>query len=134
MVSLWHMLEKHFQTEFGKWLKHKNKTTGAFELKLTKETSLPFNAVQPHQVDALRNAKHGHLMFKIPDDSISQKPFDCFMLVGCAAYVVIMYYVRGKKAFYMIDIDDWMREELASDRKSLTEDRAREIGITCELA
>ncbi len=103
-------------------------------MKLTKGKSLPFDAVQPHQVTALFNAKNGKLVYKISDESYGQKPFDSFMLVGTPAWVVIMFYARGQKTFYMIDIDMWMNEEKMSERKSITEARAKEIGMECELA
>lgn len=128
------MKEKDFQTEFNKWLKYKHYKTGAFELKLTKEKSLPFDAVAPHQKTALYHAKHGNLVYKIPDESYSQKPFDCFMLVMVPAFVVVMFYVRGQKKFYMIPIDNWCDEEYKSKRKSITEEDAMRIGTVCELA
>lgn len=128
------MKEKDFQTEFNKWLKHRHSSTGAFELKLTKEKSLPFNAVAPHQKLALQQAKHGKLIYKIPDESYSQKPFDGFMLVNVPAFVVVMFYERGQKKFYMIDIDDFLSLEQKGERKSITEEEASRIGRVCELA
>lgn len=127
------MRERDFQTEFIKWLKYRHYKTGAYELKLTKEKSLPFKALAPHQRDALYHAKHGHVAYKIPDDSIGQKPFDCFMLVQVPAYVVVMFYERGQRQFYMIDISNWVAEEEQSTRKSLTPERAAQIGTTCVL-
>lgn len=127
------MRERDFQTEFTKWLKYRHYKTGAYELKLTKNTSLPFNALARHQRDALYHAKHGHVVFKIPDDSVGQKPFDAFMLVNVPAYVAVMFYERGQKEFYLIDIDMWVQEEDLSTRKSLTPERAAEIGQVCTL-
>jgi len=127
------MKEKDFQTEFSKYLKYVHQKTGAFELKLAKDDNIPFDAVKPHQVQALYNAKHSHLIYKIPDDSYAQKPFDCFSLVGVPAYVVIMFYERGQKEFFMIDVDVWVKENTESKRRSLTVTRAREIGMACYL-
>jgi hypothetical protein len=39
-----------------------------------------------------------------------------------------MYYKRGQKDFYMIDIDAFMTEMNISERKSLTPERAGRIG------
>jgi penicillin-binding protein-related factor A (putative recombinase) len=128
------MKEKDFQTEFSKWLKYKHYKTGCFELKLTKEKSIPFSAVAPHQKTALYHAKHSNLVYKIPDESFSQKPFDCFMLVMVPAFVVVMFYKRGQKQFYMISIDSWCAEEEKGLRKSITEEDAMRIGTVCELA
>lgn len=128
-------LEKDFQNAFNRWLKHIFYKTGAFELKATPGTSLPFSAVQDHQETALYAAKHGNLTFKIPDLG-NQNPFDCFMLVMVPAYVVVMFRSkeRGQRDFYLIDIDAWLEEKQRSGRKSLTEGRASEIGTRCTLA
>lgn len=123
------MKEKDFQSEFNKYLKYVHKETGAYELKLSKSDSIPFDAVKPHQVQALYNAKHSHIIYKITDTGYAQKPFDCFALVGVPAYVVIMFYERGQKEFFMIDVDKWKEEYESSKRRSLTVDRAREIGV-----
>lgn len=48
--------------------------------------------------------------------------------------MVVSFYTRGTKKFYLIDIDAWMNEvETSKKRKSLTEERAAEIGLTCLL-
>ena len=127
------MKEKDFQSEFNKYAKYIHKQTGAYELKLAKGSSLPFDAVKDHQVQALLNAKHSHIVYKITDTGFAQKPFDCFSLVGVPAYVVIMFYERGQKEFFMIDVDTWVEEKTNSVRRSLTSDRAREIGSVCYL-
>lgn len=127
------MREKDFQTKFSLWLKYNAKTSGAYELKITHEPSLPFSDVKPHQIQNLLLAKHSKLIHKIADVGVLQKPFDCFVLMGVPAYVVVMFYVRGQKTFYMIDVDKWVEEVEKSNRKSLTEVRASEIGVTCYL-
>jgi len=127
------VLEKDFQTRFTRWAKHNTKTSTAFELKLEKGTSMPFSAVMDHQITALRVAKHGVMSYKIPDVGYDQKPFDCFVLVNIPSYVVIMFYKQNQKEFFMIDVDDFIKEKETSKRKSLTEDRAREIGQTYVL-
>lgn len=122
------MRESIFQTRFSKWVKHVYKKSAAFELKLTKSKSLPFDAVQPHQLQALKNAKHTQLFYKIPDAGFSQKPFDCFSLSGVPTYVVVMFYTRGCKTFYMIDVDDFEAASKSSKRRSLLEEVAERIG------
>jgi penicillin-binding protein-related factor A (putative recombinase) len=111
------MKEKDFQSVFNKWLKHVHKQTGAFELKLCRNRAMPYSAVAPHQIDALLNAKHGTLIYKIPDVGY-QNPFDCVSLSGVPAFVVVKY-TSGKA--YGIDIDDFIRFRDSSSRKSLTE-------------
>lgn len=129
------MKEKDFQTKFTRWLKSgTDLPTGCFELKLAKGSSMPFSAVQDHQIAALQIAKHNRLAYKIADDSQGSKPFDCFLLVGSGAWVVIQFWERGKKEFFMIDVDDFVKEMATSKRKSLTPERAKEIGQTRHLA
>lgn len=136
------MLEKDFQTKFNRWLRYVYKKTGAFELKITHEKSIPFSAVKDHQVAALLAAKGEGIAYKISDESSGFKPFDCFFLNNVGGWVVIWYYnnslQRGHKrlgdvglersSFYLIDVDDWIQEKSESKRKSLTEERAKEIG------
>ena len=121
------MKEKDFQTKFNRWCQYHIKTSSAFELKLSKTKAIPFSSVVEHQLNALLIAKHHSLAYKIPDCGF-QNPFDSFVLVGVPAYIVVMFYARGQREFFLIDIDTWIKEVKTSDRKSLTEDRAREIG------
>lgn len=136
MLDWNNMKEKDFQTKFLKWLKNnpeKIKGSAAFELKLTKKSSLPFDAVKPHQVDALLAVKSSGLSYKIPDDSRGYKPFDCFRLNTPNAFVVVQFYTPYEKEFFIIDILDWQRlrmDEGAKEkgRKSLTRELAMEYG------
>lgn len=121
------MLERDFQTKFTRWAHYRFEGVGAFELKICRGTSLSFDVVKEHQVASLKAVKHDGLEYKIPDDTRGTKPFDFFKLKG-AAYVVVLFYQRGVKHFYLIDVDVWIQEVESSERKSLTEDRAREIG------
>lgn len=125
------MKEKDFQGLFTRYVRARwARGSAAFELKICKGTSLPFAAVQPHQLEALREAKNGRIAYKIPDDSAGFKPFDCFVLSGSLAFVVVQFYARGCKRFYLVDIDAWDLEVSTSKRKSLTEARAAAIGET----
>jgi len=130
------MLEDQFQTRFNAWLKHVWKRTGAFELKVSPVDYLSFSAVKDHQEAALYNAHNGTCVYKLPDDTAGYKPFDAFSLAGVEAWVAVMFRCRdrGRKVFYMIAIDDWIKQRNKSARKSLTEEIARKIGLTCELA
>jgi hypothetical protein len=120
------MKEKDFQREFHKWCKYNWFITSAFELKLCKSNSLNFKAVAPHQEENLFKTCTEGLFYKIPDDSIGQKPFDCFKIKGYG-FIVVMYYKPGNKEFFIIDINNWLAEKSRSNRCSLTEEKAREI-------
>lgn len=125
--------EVDFQTKFSKWLKNVYKQTGVFELKFCKEKSLLFSAVADHQIEALLHTQNSNLTYKIPDVGMGQKPFDCFCLAGVPSWIVVMFYKKGQKEFFMISIDDWVRLIKNSERRSLTEDIARVIGFSCLL-
>jgi len=127
------MTEADFQTKFNLWAKYNITQTSAFELKLEKGKSMPFSNVQDHQMLALKLAKHGKLVHKIADVGVLQKPFDCFILMGVPAYFVIMFWTPREKNFYMIDVDVFENESRNSERRSLTPQRAEEIGILCHL-
>ena len=128
------MNEAKRTTLFGKWARAKWPETFAFEAKIVKGPSMPYNAIKPHQIDRLFFVKHKKLFYKISDFSPEQKPFDGFMLVGEAAYLVIFWYQSlGDRRFTMIDVDDWIKETQESDRKSLTYERSCQIGQCLEL-
>lgn len=116
--------EANFQSKFNNYLKHVYKKTGAFELKQTQTDSLPFSAVEDHQVEALQNVDGGTFVFKIPDCGY-QNPFDCFSFTRQSAYVVVYFARTG--FFYGIGIGEFVRESSLSVRRSLTEARAKEI-------
>lgn len=118
--------EAKFQTLFSHWVKAEFLTDGgyAFELKHTRGSdSLPFSAVEDHQLNALKAASGKGFFYKISDESKGYKPFDCFTMRGCEAYIVIKY----PSFFVLIQIDDFLKEKAKSKRKSLTADRAKQI-------
>ena len=134
------MKEKDMQTLWGKYLKtHRTDKTEVYELKIVKQTSMPFSRVNEHQIVALNQARKGNFYYKISDtgfptaqDSLMrftpQKPFDCMNIFKADAYVVIWFYKpRQKKKFILIGVRSFVEEVCSSDRKSLTEERAREI-------
>lgn len=137
------MKEKDMQRLFGAYLKQNVKelrirNTYVFELKICKGTSLPFNAVQDHQIEGLLAANSGlGLYHKISDSPIfpgmktrytSPKPFDCLYIAQAEAFVVLFFYKpRKPKVAILIPIAVWLYEREISTRKSITEERARLI-------
>ena len=143
------MKESQFQTMFKDWIYSNTArtilyTSGVFELKIEKTKAMRFDKVKKHQIDALLLAKNDWFFHKISDSPIfynmqtrftTQKPFDCFFLVGVNAYVVIWFYhPRQEKKWLFIDIDDfitardyglppWSRDfyDISNARKSLKE-------------
>lgn len=128
------MLEKNKTTTLMHWLKAYKNETMAIECKICKEASLPFSAVKDHQVNALYLAKHGLMNYKIGDCGFDEKPFDLFMLARVKAFIVIFWYQkRGDNRMTWIDVDMWNEERSSSDRKSITFERACEIGVLYQL-
>lgn len=97
--------------------------TSAFELKQTTSSSIPFSAVQEHQINGLLAAKKGQILYKAPDDSIGMKPFDFFYLNKSQAWIVIKF----PTAWEIIDVETFILEKERSKRQSLTAGRAHEI-------
>jgi len=129
------MREKDLQTRITRYVKNRwQHQSAAIELKITHSKSLSFAAVKDHQIAGLLVAKHGTLAYKIPDTGYDQKPFDMVVLTGAEAYILIMYYQKGCRICYIIDIDVFQKEKETSKRKSLTEERCAEIGEKIVLA
>lgn len=138
------MTEKKFQVIFGAYLKaNPPSRSEAYELKVTKQPSIRFDALQDHQLRNLLNAKNGAgLYHKISDAPIHRgmktrftfkKPFDCLYMFAEESYVVVLFYEERKEKFaVMISADKWLEEARGSDRKSLTRDRAYEIADRIE--
>jgi penicillin-binding protein-related factor A (putative recombinase) len=127
------MKEKDIQQIF----KTKNKKQGVFELKLCKGTSMAFDHVADHQIEALKTVSTDEgLYHKIADSPVSwggqrftkPKPFDCFVLKNIPAYVVICWYIpRVKKAIHYIPVQQFIEKRNSVERKSITEEMSAEI-------
>jgi hypothetical protein len=134
------MIEKEFQAMFSTWLAlNPPEVSTAYELKICKGKSIGFDHVAEHQGRDLQKVKKQGIYHKISDSPVSwmkgtamrfgkPKPFDCLWLKG-PAYVVVLFYIpRVLKTMVFIDIGDWIAEKNASERKSLTLERAKIIG------
>lgn len=125
------MTEADFQRNFTKWAKHHIHTNTACELKLVRSERMPLSAIADHQWICLKNAKSHNLVYKIPDVGLSPKPFDCFVMSGAEAYFVIMFYSRGEKEFYFVDVDVLFRH-MENGAKSVTRDDVRSLADRIE--
>jgi len=98
---------------------------------------MPFNKVAEHQLEALKRVKTTGLFYKLTDMPHfagmkarfdKPKPFDCLTIYKAEAYIGICFYEpRKPKEVILIDIDDFVKEMITSERKSLTKQRADEI-------
>lgn len=125
------MTEAKFQTEFNRWCKYNWHTTDKFELKITNGKSIRFDAVKPHQRQALLNKR---IIYKIPDVGQDRKPFDSFCMNDIPGWVVIMFHTHGCKTFYMIEIIDWLSMERVYSRKSVVEVTVKKFGRQYKFA
>ena len=105
--------------------------TSAIEIKAVKGLSIPFATLKDHQERALllTQSKRG-IAWKIPDCGF-QNPFDCFILKNTPAYVAVVFNTgkRGKKECWLIPIQKWVAARNKGNRKSLTLETARKIGV-----
>ena len=115
--------EANFGIEFRAWLKNNPMSSASFELKQT-DTALAFSEVGDNQIAYGLQVQKGVL---IRVQGVSGEP-DYVYLNKASAYVVIKY---GSGAFYIIHMKAFVSERDTSDRKSLTEERARAIAMLC---
>lgn len=116
--------EAKAQVAWGRYVREL-KLYGAFELKQTTTDSLPFSAVEEHQIDGLLAVQSGGFVWKLSDLDIREKPFDMISTQALYGYVVIYY--SQHRTFVMITIFDFVNEKEKSLKKSISFDRAVEI-------
>lgn len=114
--------EAKHQTRFNHWAKEVYKKNAVFELKQTTGSSIPFDALQPHQELALLAVNDSTFVWKIPDLGY-QNPFDSFCLTKLPAYVVLCF----PESIELIPIQGFILERERSKRKSITYERAKAI-------
>lgn len=118
------MKESDAQVKFGKWIRDNNyDKTSAFELKLCHNNkALAFSAFESQQLPCLLQAKTGFLFKKLSDADRSLKPFDCFVIAHCEAYVIACWHHDGKAPIaYWLEIETFLNAQKITKRKSITE-------------
>lgn len=103
---------------------------GCWEVKRTVKGALAFSAFADHQISYLMRAKRQRLNIKIRDVGVSRKEFDGMTFEKSPSWCLCCYPADNKDGYncYSIDIDDWYNERRTCGRKSLTEDRAKQLG------
>ena len=132
------MKESNIQTLFSKVIE--TDRNAAYELKIEKGKSMPFNKVAEHQLEALKRVKTTGLFYKLTDMPHfagmkarfdRKKPMDCLTIRGEAYIGICFYEPRKPKEVILIDIDRFIDamilERMNAGRKSLTKDRAISI-------
>lgn len=127
------MKEAQIQTK----LKDSHTIHGVFELKLCKTKSIRFDAVKEHQIESLLKAHNNGLYHKLSDFPMfagsktrfnRKKPFDFIYLKNMPAFVIVCFYVpRKRKTCYYIHINVWIKESKESKKKSIREERIKDI-------
>jgi len=117
--------EASFTTKFNRWAKKNLQAPALVEIKHTRGAkSFPFRELKEHQRDWLRAAYSPNCQpWKIPDTGFAFLPADVILIGYMSAYVVIKY----NDFFVVIDGEKMLNEIKKSDRKSLTEERAKAI-------
>lgn len=118
------MLESKFAQVFRHWLRANPQVTCAYEIKQTNKDSLPFSAVEQHQLDYLE-AISGSKGVLVRVQAVAGGEPDYIYLRGVNACVVIFF--SRTREFHIISIGTFLLERGRSKRKSLTTERAREI-------
>lgn len=132
------MVEADIQPQIGEYLKKRQndfKSPFVCEVKLAKKISIPFSAVQPHQIEGLLQAEKGQYI-KLYDtlgrEFTHKKPYDFIWNNNVRAFVCIVFYKPyKKKSAYFIDIHKWISVQRTHPRKSIRED---EIAPICSFA
>ena len=99
----------------------------AVEAKITKTGRLPFSCLMDHQEEALLKAEKC-LASKEYDVGLHRKNFDITILYKARAVLIAIFYKPGDARIFEIPIRAFLKEKYESGQKSLTKERAAEIG------
>lgn len=117
--------EAKFQTNIlNHFIRRHFKKTIVWETKVTTTTTFYFSKLEKQQIPWLTAVKHGGALYKFSDESRGFKPFDGTFWYKEPAYLVVKY---PSGHFYFIDVDDFLHERDTRKKKSMTEERAKEI-------
>lgn len=98
-------IEARWQTIFNKYLREKQKTGemfGYYELKQVSNDFFNFNKIESHQLEGLQAGENSGFVWKLSDQDMREKPFDCFSTPPLPAYLVIKF----PDGFYCIRIKE----------------------------
>ena len=132
------MKEMDMQTFFGKAIQRTPpEETEIYELKICKGSSMPFDKIRPHQIEALFKAETEFFYHKITDPPVFygmnsrfniKRPFDCLCLVNVKAYLVFWFYKpKQPKKFIKVRIKDFLIFKEGSKRKSFKEEEILKV-------
>jgi len=93
--------ESKAQITFSQYLR-KSQMRGFFELKVAKGKTLPFSAIEEHQLEGLQATQREGLVWKLSDEDRRKKPCDSLSIPPLPSYIVIKF----SDDFYIISITD----------------------------
>lgn len=91
-------------------------------------TAIPFTDFADHQIRSLLKARKQRFNYKIQDVGIARKPFDGFTVEKSPAWCILCYPTPHGYVAYAVDVLDWYQERRTCGRKSITKERAEELG------
>lgn len=121
------MIEKSYYAKISKYYTKNAICSMAVEVKITKGNTLPFKCLAPHQEEFLLQAERT-FSHKIPDVGRLRKPFDIMVIHHAASALIAIYYKPRYAEIFEIPIRKFLDEKYNSGKKSLTKQRASEIG------
>lgn len=121
------MTEKSYYPDIGRYYEKHATNTTTWEAKFTRTNYINFKALAAHQEQRLIQSERSY-SYKIPDAGIAQKPFDGVTVVRATPMFIAIYYKPRETELYEIPIRAFLKEKYESGEKSLSLERAREIG------
>jgi len=122
--------EKSYYTDLTKYyleesLKLQRSIT--WEAKFTRTNYLNFNCLPAHQEEFLLESERAY-GYKIPDTGIAKKPFDGLVVFNAHSVFIAIYFLPRHTEIYEMPIRTFLQEKYKSGKKSLTKERAAEVG------
>lgn len=121
------MQEKSYYPAITKYYTLHATNNIAWEAKFTQTGRIPFSCLAPHQEEKLLEAERV-LGGKIADVGVLKKPFDGWVLFHATSLFIAIYYVPRETEVYEIPIRVFLNEKYTSKEKSMTRQRAMELG------
>lgn len=121
------MNESSYYADLTKYYERTATNTIVWEAKFSRNHRISFSDLPAHQEKFLLKSEQVY-GFKIPDNGIGQKPFDGFVVYKAAAFFIAIYFLPHQTEIYEIPIRIFINEKYTSEEKSLTKERAGQIG------
>lgn len=103
-----------------------------WEAKFSRINRIPFKSLAPHQEEKLLEGERG-VAWKFPDTGPMRKMFDGTAIYNGLPIFVAIYFNDNKSTIIEIPFRSFLKEKYESGEKSLTKQRASEIGKLIKL-